>query len=429
MSESTLLELSRQTAEKQYARRVEDALELAVEFPKDALKGSLADLAQTLLANTEVPIEFGFMAAVTMFGIITSEWLCIENDGLKTIPNLYTVLIAPTGGKKSTGVTKMADVFMNLGTGYLTRNKAETHNTLLFPKAGSGEGLLKLFEHSKKNEENEWEKVPRSRVLLTPDEFRELLDKCRHENSTLGPEITSLFDGTVAGNCTKDGLTNISWARLAIIGCITTQSWDQVWADGHERDGGLLNRLFLVSSLPRPKVFNPPIVPEELLKPIKARLYKQIQTVKEPLPITPEGQEVFELYYNHLDQAEEEATRLETICKKLALILAVTNDKAFIDAEVASMAVSLVQYQLKVRKLLNPSEAKNALANAENKLRSYLKRFPEKSFSKRRLIDRTRLKKTIGLHIVTRALSNLVTAGEVNLHTNGGYQIADEEAA
>jgi hypothetical protein len=56
-----------------FKARLAEAEEYAVPFPQVALKGSLADLANLLFKESEVPIEFGFMAAVTMFGIIAAD--------------------------------------------------------------------------------------------------------------------------------------------------------------------------------------------------------------------------------------------------------------------------------------------------------------------------------------------------------------------
>jgi hypothetical protein len=403
--------LMEESAER-HTQRVEAAAEYAVKFPQAALKGSLAELAHTLLDDTEVPVEFGFMSGMTAFGLIASEHLRIAGDGLGIIPNLYTVLVAPTGGKKSTAVTKVVDFFLK--SKYVTRDLDDFANTLVFPKAGSGEGLLKLFYQWKKVLENGkelWKRQERTRVLLTPDEFQEMLNKCRLENSTLAPEITSLFDGTVAGNATRDKKDAVDKAHLGIIGCITTKLWDETWAQGSERSLGLLNRLFLVSSLPRPQVFSPPPANQEKLYELRTRIDDQIQKIlrSKPLEITADAMEEFKKFYLQVDPSQEEATRIETIVKKLAMVLAATNDKDRIDLGIAKMAISLGLYQLQVRKLLNPSEAQNAVAQCENRLMAYLERHPNVWFSVNRLADRTKLQKAIGSGIIIQALKNLVT--------------------
>jgi hypothetical protein len=106
------------------------------------------------------------------------------------------------------------------------------------------------------------------------------------------------------------------------------------------------------------------------------------------------------------------------------LILAVTNDKTEITESVAKMAVYLADYQLKVRKLLNPSEAQNVQARAENTLRDYFQRHAGKTFTVGRVADRTKLKKTIGVGLVRRAMDSLKQSGEIKQLTDkvGHYQ-------
>jgi hypothetical protein len=403
-------------ASVQHAKLVEDAKDYAVAFPRQAMRGSLADLAKVLLDESEVPVEFGFMSAMTVFGSIVSEKLKIAEDGLKTCPNLYTVLIAPTGGKKSTAVSKVADFFIDCEL--LTRSLSyEEHgNTLIFPKAGSGEGLLNLFKASKETSTGVWDRKERTRVLLTPDEFQELLHKCRLENSTLAPELTSLFDGTVAGNITKDTKSFVKNAHLAMVGCITTKLWHETWAQGTERSLGLLNRLFLVSSLPKPPVFSPPVPDKQKLEELKKRIKEQIYSINAPLAITPEAMEVFKHFYLGLQRSYEESIRLDTIVKKLAMILAITNDQKAITANIAKMAVMLGQYQFEVRQLLNPSEAQNAIAECENRVRNFLQKNPNDSFTIKRICDRTRLEKALGSGSILKALDNLEKSGTIESH-------------
>src|ERR1700742_2856812 len=82
-------ELEKNLAEAQiienarFLTRVENAKAFAVQFPEIVLssrRNSLARLANLLFKDSEIPIEFGFMAGVTMFGIIAAEKLRAAND-------------------------------------------------------------------------------------------------------------------------------------------------------------------------------------------------------------------------------------------------------------------------------------------------------------------------------------------------------------
>jgi hypothetical protein len=305
-------------AKERHQKNVEQARSFAVEFPQRAMRGSLAELAKVLLDGSEVPVEFGFMSAITTFGLIAAETLKLKQDALKVNSNLYTVLVAPTGGKKSTAVWKVVDFFKCHG---LTDDVKDDQKALVFAKAGSGEGLLKLFRPSFK-ENSQWVTKSRTRVLLVPDEFQGVLHKCRVENSTLAPELTTFFDGTSAGNATKDKAVNVKDGHLAMVGCITTTLWDETWSQGMERSLGLLNRLFLVSSLPKPKVFQPPVPDADKLAKLHCRIKNQLAHASE-IDMSAEARQIFDEFYLEVDETQEESTRIETIVKKVALILAV----------------------------------------------------------------------------------------------------------
>jgi len=320
-----------------FSARLVDANEYAVEFPKIALKGSLADLSNLLFRESEVPIEFGFMTAVTMFGLIACEKLHIAHDPLRTAPNLYTVLVTPTGGKKSSAPIRLRQFFMELEPSLLTHDTNVLDKALCLSSADSGEGLMKAFQPSTVMSD------ARNRVLLVIDEFETLMNKSRQQNNTLGPILSSLYDTRYAGNTTAKQTKSINNAYLSMLACITTKAWNDLWAEGKERNTGLMNRLFLVSSLPRPKVFQPSALDPNDLAAIKARICSQYASInyKEPLPFTPTAKLMFESFYLELDTAQEEAVRIDNVVKRLALILAATNGKRRIDTDIAEMAIAL----------------------------------------------------------------------------------------
>jgi hypothetical protein len=389
-------------AQRDAARR-EEAAQYAVSFPESAYKGSLAKLARLLGEKSEVPFEFIYLAAITTFGLIASDKLRLTGDGLDTRSNLYTVLLGPTGCKKSTALDQATKFFSEMN--YLTSHLKEQGGTaLVYPIAGSGEGLIKLFQAGRK------------RVLLSVDELQSMLQKCRVDNSTLGPILASMFDGGLVGMATKDHQESLNNVHLGLQGAITTQSWYAIWTKGTERELGLLNRLFLVSGVPRPKVFMPGMVDAKKLAKIQIEIMAQITKVG-PMQLGADGLKVFEQFYMQLDLTQEEATRLDTLAKKLALILAATSDKTEIDKEVATAAVEMCEYQLKVRKLLAPSRAQTMAAATENKIRKFLEGVflkGKKEFVYESVIaDKTCLKETVGMEVVNRGLKSLVESGEV----------------
>src|ERR1700730_12093339 len=82
-----------------------------VSFPKEALVGSLGELAREFANDTEVPPEFFFAAGLTMLGRSVGRKLQIE-VGFDLEPRLYTVLLGDSyGAKKSTAMKKTINFF------------------------------------------------------------------------------------------------------------------------------------------------------------------------------------------------------------------------------------------------------------------------------------------------------------------------------
>jgi hypothetical protein len=386
--------------------RLEDAKDYAVEFPNHVMKGSMGDFARLHSDGSECPYEFAFMAGLTAFGAVVAHKLQLVKDGLKVRSNLYTVLLGPTGCKKSTALRYADDLLK--ATGHLTTLKDNGNGfmlpALLFPGTGSGEGIAKLFKHGY------------DRILLSIDEFQSALAKARIENSTLGPLLTTLFDSTDAANAVSKETLSVTGKHLSLYGAITTASWDGIWSKGTERELGLLNTLFLVSGVPRDKVLFPNKPDADKYNMLVERVRKQIEKAG-PLAMSDEANAQFNNWYEDLDITQEESVRLDSFGKKIALVLAATMDKAEIDLEVAKSTVDLLHYQLKVRKLLAPSAAQNAQAAMEQKIQKALERWemqnPGEYIGFGRLADRTKARQTQGIHMLQRALmamlqSNLV---------------------
>jgi hypothetical protein len=140
------------------------------------------------------------------------------------------------------------------------------------------------------------------------------------------------------------------------------------------------------------------------------------------LPVTSQALNIFTADYNRIDHSEEEATRLDSIVKRMALILAATNDKTEIDADIARRAIAFGEYQLKVRRKLNPSQAITSYAVCENKIRDFMQNQyrmnPEASFTEARIIDRTGLLRTVGKALLATAFKS-VANGELEVDKSG----------
>lgn len=83
-------------------------------FPKTAMVGSLGTLADILAKGTEVPEEFLFACALTIFGARSVGKLQL-NIGLPTEPRLYTILLGKSYEPcKSTAQRRVIEFFLPL---------------------------------------------------------------------------------------------------------------------------------------------------------------------------------------------------------------------------------------------------------------------------------------------------------------------------
>src|SRR5579863_2266396 len=85
-----------------------------IEFPSDAIVGSVGEYARTMAQGNEVPEVFYFASALTMLGAICGDRLRLNLPFLAE-PRLYTVLLGESYRvKKSTALKHTLDFFSKL---------------------------------------------------------------------------------------------------------------------------------------------------------------------------------------------------------------------------------------------------------------------------------------------------------------------------
>lgn len=222
-----------------------------LEFPNTALVGSLGDLAHLLAHDTEVPEEFYFAAALTLFGAIAGTRLRLS-VAFDVEPRLYTVLLGESYSvKKSTAMKKTIAFF---------KQHFPNLNTHVVYGAASAEGLAREMEEH-------------NNLVLAYDELRSFIDKCHVRDSTLLPMVTSLFEGNHWQNPTKNRSHSVYLdnAHLSLLGCCTLDTYAQMWTP--DAIGiGLPNRLFIVNADRRAKVAWPKPPDEASVQKIADRI-------------------------------------------------------------------------------------------------------------------------------------------------------------
>ncbi len=357
------------------------ARELA--FPPHLLTGVAGDFAKLYHQYIEPPEVFLFFAFLTCLGSLLSGKLTLKSE-LKPQPRLFTLCLGESADvKKSRGNDKGADFFRDFFM--------DAFWTCF--GIGSPEGLQKLLN-----------KAPGGRLILIADEFRALINKGQITGSVMIPCLNTLFEKNKYESQTKTSELKIENAHLSLLGASTTATYETLW-DGQTLDIGFTNRLFLVPGFVGPRrIALPKEIPHEEKKELAARVAGNVTLVGDyfEMDVAEDALSQFEDWYLSLEQSIH-ARRLDTYAHRLMPLLAINEGKFVVDAEIVDKALQVMDWQLKVRKQLDPIDADNKTAAMEQRIRRALSNGPlsERELKRRVHYDR------YGIWFFKRALENL----------------------
>lgn len=381
-------------------------------FPPEAIVGSLGDLARELSQGSEVPPEFVFACALTVFGAGCSGQLSLAT-GNEVDPRLYTILLGQSyEAKKSTAREKVLAFFADLSAQCGSDPTLDGKWTMpqVCRGAGSAEGLIRDLKTHKK-------------VLLTYDEFRTFFDKAKVQSSVLLPAVTSLFESHSWGNVIRSTAKSfeVEDARLSFLACSTYDTYNEIW-NSEAISIGYPNRLFIVSAERKRKVAWAEAPNEERLIQIRGRLREQVRRLPLTFGISPEAKRLWEQWYENIPSSIH-AKRLDTIGLRLLATLALTTDKTQIEPETVETVKKILAYELAIRQETDPISADNLVAKVEQLIRRALTRGPK---TKRQLQQAVHADRC-GVWAWRQALSNLSNiTGEVKSDREGFYWLVPD---
>jgi hypothetical protein len=371
------------------AAKHEPAASALPEFPAHTLVGSLGDLAGCLAGGTEVPEAFCFAVALTMMGGKCCTRLQLQ-IGTEVEPRLYTVLVGESYEvRKSSALRHVVGFFEGL---------LGPDDSYVLWGAGSAEGLARtLAQHSC--------------VVLACDELSAFISKANIKGATLAQAIASLFEQDRWDNATRHAAQSISVrdAHLSLVGCCTLQTWEKVWTQQLIAIG-LPNRFLLVGADRKTKVawFDPP--EETDVAAIRERIDAQLRRLPMTVGITSEAKQAWARWYDLLPSSEH-TKRLETIGFRLLPLIALTTDQDCVSVGTVKTVCAILDYELRLRMLLDPIDADNTIAHLEEKIRRVLtSKGPMTLRDLRRAVHGDRE----GLWAFRKALENVRLAGDVN---------------
>lgn len=263
---------------------------------------------------------------------------------------------------------------------------------------GSAEGLANRLKDNPK-------------TLLIFDELKTFVSKSAIDGAILLPAVNTLFEDTRFHSATKQHSIELEGVHLSLLAASTYETYSRMWTPAF-LDIGFLNRLWVIKDHGQRKYSIPREIPEGEVKTVRRRLGEVLRELPEgikfKLPIDEDARAIFHEWYINLDPSPF-ARRLDGYGLRLMILFAVNEMEKHITADIASRVVRLLQWQLEIRRELDPVDAEGGIARMEETIRRVLIRG---AMSKRELQRRVNYQRA-GLFVWNNAIRNLQGAKEI----------------
>jgi len=356
------------------------------------MSGVALKFTDTYSQYVEAPRSFLYASYMTALGSMLSDHLTLQSE-IRPEPRFYTVLVGDSADdRKSTAGDLTLKFFRETFVDF------ESCGGI-----GSAEGLMKKLNQLSNSG------TRTAKLLLFFDEFKQFVSKCKIDGSVLLPCVTTLFESNRYESHTKTSSIDIDSAYLSIIACTTRETFDSMWS-GTFTDIGLNNRLFLVSGKGERRFAIPRTIPAAEKKKLQGWTADICTLAKDGLEMKIEDDafDLYEQWYMGLERSVY-SKRIDTYGLRFMPLLALNDGKTAIDFETVEKVITVMDWQLKVRRELTPIDADNEVARMEQKIRRQLENHGR---SKRELQQNTNANRA-GTWLFKTALDNLVSAQEI----------------
>jgi len=360
----------------------EFGLENDVNFFPDIMSGVAGDFAELYGKHFESPKQFFYMAFLTCLGSFLPLTL---KTSTKTQPRLYTLLLGQSGdSRKSTAIKQTSSLFRDAVSDFG------------FSKGvNSAEGLQAVLK-----------KHPS--LLLSFDEMKLFVDKCKIQGSVLLSCVNSLYEDNEYHSATKTTQMEIEDAHLSLLCASTIDTYEKTW-DSQFTAIGFNNRQCIVPGDGERKFAFPDIVPE--LE--RSYIMKRIKGIRE---IVGDG---LEMGYSkaardrysewYFARPKAQSARTEGMAERFMMLIAINDCKTVIDEGIVDRATKLVDWQMAVRKKYDPVDADSIVAKLEERVRRSLRAGPKK----KRQVEQDTHARREGVWMLDQALNNLIRNEEI----------------
>jgi hypothetical protein len=374
------------------AKKAEPLSIPAVGFPRETiggLAGEFADLYSTYLESPWSFFAFGFL---TCLGNLISDRITLASE-IAPQPRLFTVNLGESADdRKSESIKKTVRFFEDT----LARGSFPVCHGI-----GSAEGLARVLGENPENSK---------KLILVYDELKAFVSKATIDGATLLPAVNSFFEGNKFQSATKTHSIDLQDVYLSILAASTLDTYSRMWTPAF-LDIGFLNRLWLVRDRGERRFSIPREIPQGDIKILQKKLAELLRFLSQEhtkLPITDEARQVFDEWYFGLEPGPF-SKRLDTYGLRLMIILAANEKQKSISAEIARQVVTLLRWQLDIRRECDPVDAENNIAKMEEMIRRTLARSPLEIRELQRKVNYHRY----GIFAWKSAIDNLCRCREV----------------
>ena len=353
----------KQTAEAIVAETDDDEIvETEIQLPEfPDFTGSLADLCDAM--SSDIPRAFKFSSALAHFGLIRS--------GLDTLaaephiqPRFYVSLIAEPGRGKTAAINEIGRIFKTVNAAYQA-----------WPSIDSGPALVDAFDEQNRanllRADGTDSLTDTPKILLVPDELKGLFEKAKitsGSRNTMLDELLKLYEGNTTGSRVRGAKikVRIENAHLGVLGGATPSGYNSMWTGTGGGADGLQSRFIAVGieDHKMPAMQRKPDI--ERVNAITQAIIDQCKAPGAMFELDDEAMELYTAWWSSKGQDKSSETRVDGIVKKVAIVLARTNDMETINAELMSQAVNFGDFVIACRDKYNPLDASTWVQAFEN---------------------------------------------------------------
>lgn len=329
------------------------------DFPHDSIQGAAGNFADVYSSYMESPWQFFAMGYLTCLGSLIADKVTLQSE-INPQPRLYVIAIGESADdRKSEGMIRQPINFFRQAL------NEQPFSLNVCMGVGSAEGLAREFQRG-------------NNLLLAYDELKAFVNKAQIDGSILTPCVNTLFESNTFHSSTKKKTISLDNAYLSLLGACTAETYQRMWTPAF-LDIGFINRLFLVSGKGERRFAIPKMIPDSEKKPPENDLIKILKFVdslprqngRYAMPIDSDAYDLFESWYLTQQQSLF-SKRLEGYGHRLLILLAINECQDQINADITQRVINLLDWQLEVRKELDPIDAETMIAKIEQIIKKAL---------------------------------------------------------